>query len=407
MSISAQTLSKNNETPIVQQTVYSILFSIAFAHLLNDLMQIVIPSTYPLLKEKFNLSFTQIGLITFVFQLTASILQPFIGVYTDKKPKPYSLVIGMIFTVTGLVFLSLSTAFWMLLVSVSFVGIGSSIFHPEASRVAFLGSGGKRGLAQSIFQLGGNAGSAIGPLLVALIVAPHGQFYIIWFVITGVLGMLILSRIANWYQNHLELRASNKVILEEETVHLSKRKVNVSLAILLFLIFSKFIYMASMSNYFTFYLMNKFGLSIQDSQFYLFGFLASVAAGTLIGGPLGDRFGRKYIIWISILGAAPFTLLIPYANLFWTGILAVIIGVIIASAFSAILVFAQELMPGKVGMISGLFFGFAFGIAGIGSALLGYLADHTSIEYVYKITSFLPLIGVMTYFLPDMKKKKK
>ncbi|MBP6587749.1 MAG: MFS transporter, partial [Flavobacterium sp.] len=370
-------------------------------------MQIVIPSTYPLLKEKFNLSFTQIGLITFVFQLTASILQPFIGFYTDKKPKPYSLVIGMIFTVTGLVFLSLSSDFWMLLVSVSFVGIGSSIFHPEASRVAFLGSGGKRGLAQSIFQLGGNAGSAIGPLLVALIVAPHGQFYIIWFVITGVLGMLILSRIANWYQNHLELRASNKVILEEETVHLSKRKVNVSLAILLFLIFSKFIYMASMSNYFTFYLMNKFGLSIQDSQFYLFGFLASVAAGTLIGGPLGDRFGRKYIIWISILGAAPFTLLLPYANLFWTGILAVIIGVIIASAFSAILVFAQELMPGKVGMISGLFFGFAFGIAGIGSALLGYLADHTSIEYVYKITSFLPLIGVMTYFLPDMKKKKK
>lgn len=407
MSISAQTLSKNNETPIVQQTVYSILFSIAFAHLLNDLMQIVIPSTYPLLKEKFNLSFTQIGLITFVFQLTASILQPFIGFYTDKKPKPYSLVIGMIFTVTGLVFLSLSSDFWMLLVSVSFVGIGSSIFHPEASRVAFLGSGGKRGLAQSIFQLGGNAGSAIGPLLVALIVAPHGQFYILWFVITGVLGMLILSRIANWYQNHLELRASNKVILEEETVHLSKRKVNVSLAILLFLIFSKFIYMASMSNYFTFYLMNKFGLSIQDSQFYLFGFLASVAAGTLIGGPLGDRFGRKYIIWISILGAAPFTLLLPYANLFWTGILAVIIGVIIASAFSAILVFAQELMPGKVGMISGLFFGFAFGIAGIGSALLGYLADHTSIEYVYKITSFLPLIGVMTYFLPDMKKKKK
>ena len=406
MSISAQTLSKNNETPIVQQTVYSILFSIAFAHLLNDLMQIVIPSTYPLLKEKFNLSFTQIGLITFVFQLTASILQPFIGFYTDKKPKPYSLVIGMIFTIVGLVFLSLSTAFWMLLVSVSFVGIGSSIFHPEASRVAFLGSGGKRGLAQSIFQLGGNAGSAIGPLLVALIVAPHGQFYIIWFVVTGVLGMLILSRIANWYQNHLELRASNKVILEEETVHLSKRKVNVSLAILLFLIFSKFIYMASMFNYFTFYLMNKFGLSIQDSQFYLFGFLASVAAGTLIGGPLGDRFGRKYIIWISILGAAPFTLLLPYANLFWTGILAVIIGVIIASAFSAILVFAQELMPGKVGMISGLCFGFAFGMAGIGSALLGYLADHTSIEYVYKITSFLPLIGVMTYFLPNMKKRK-
>lgn len=406
MSTSAETITKNNDTPLVQKTVYSILFSIAFAHLLNDLMQVVIPSTYPLLKEKFNLSFTQIGLITFVFQLTASILQPFIGFYTDKKPKPYSLVFGMIFTVSGLVFLSLSTAFWMLLISVAFVGIGSSIFHPEASRVAFLGSGGKRGLAQSIFQLGGNAGSAIGPLLVALIVAPHGQSYIIWFVTAGILGMIILSKIAGWYQNHLVLRASKKVILEEETIHLSKRKVNISLAILLFLIFSKFIYMASISNYFTFYLMNKFGLSIQESQFYLFGFLASVAAGTLIGGPLGDRFGRKYIIWISILGAAPFTLLLPYVNLFWTGILAVIIGIIIASAFSAILVFAQELMPGKVGMISGLFFGFAFGIAGIGSALLGYLADHTSIEYVYKITSFLPLIGVMTYFLPDMKKKK-
>jgi FSR family fosmidomycin resistance protein-like MFS transporter len=406
MSTSAETLAKNNTTPLVQKTVYSILFSIAFAHLLNDMMQVVIPSTYPLLKEKFNLSFTQIGLITFVFQLMASILQPFIGFYTDKKPKPYSLVFGMIFTILGLIFLSLSTAFWMLLVSVAFVGIGSSIFHPEASRVAFLGSGGKRGLAQSIFQLGGNAGSAIGPLLVALVVAPHGQSYIIWFVIAGVIGMIILSKIANWYQNHLELRASKKVILEEETIHLSKRKVNIALAILLFLIFSKFIYMASMSNYFTFYLMDKFGLSIQDSQFYLFGFLASVAAGTLIGGPLGDRFGRKYIIWISILGAAPFTLLLPYADLFWTGILALIIGIIIASAFSAILVFAQELMPGKVGMISGLFFGFAFGIAGIGSAFLGYLADHTSIEYVYKITSFLPLIGVMTYFLPDMKKKK-
>ncbi|HEY6142277.1 MAG TPA: MFS transporter [Flavobacterium sp.] len=406
MSTLTNTASTVDENPIVQKTVYSILFSIAFAHLLNDLMQVVIPSTYPLLKESFNLSFTQIGLITFVFQLTASILQPFIGFYTDKKPKPYSLVIGMIFTILGLTFLSLSTAFWMLLVSVSFVGIGSSIFHPEASRVAFLGSGGKRGLAQSIFQLGGNAGSAIGPLLVALVVAPHGQSYIIWFVIAGVLGMIVLSKIAGWYQSHLELRASKKVVLEDETIHLSKRKVNISLAILLFLIFSKFVYMASMSNYFTFYLMDKFGLSIQDSQFYLFGFLASVAAGTLIGGPLGDHFGRKYIIWISILGAAPFTLLLPYANLFWTGILAVIIGVIIASAFSAILVFAQELMPGKVGMISGLFFGFAFGIAGIGSALLGYLADHTSIEYVYKITSFLPLIGVMTYFLPDMKKKK-
>ncbi|SEG06942.1 MFS transporter [Flavobacterium urumqiense] len=405
MNISSAGATKTIQAPLVQKTVYSILFSIAFAHLLNDLMQSVIPSTYPILKENFNLSFTQIGLITFVFQLTASILQPFIGLYTDKYPKPYSLVIAMLFTITGLGFLSISTSFWMLLVSVGFVGIGSSIFHPEVSRVAYLGSGGKRGLAQSIFQLGGNSGSAIGPLLVALVVAPFGQSNIIWFVTVGILGIIILSRIALWYQNHLNLRASKKIVAEDFVVPLSKRKINLSIAVLLLLIFSKFFYMASMSSYFTFYLMHKFGLTIQESQFHLFIFLASVAAGTLIGGPLGDRFGRKYIIWISILGAAPFTLLLPYANLFWTGALSVIIGIIIASAFSAILVFAQELMPGKVGMISGLFFGFAFGMGGLGSAILGYVADQTSIEYVYKLSSFLPLIGVFTYFLPNMKKK--
>ena len=405
MNISSVAATKTIQAPLVQKTVYSILFSIAFAHLLNDLMQSVIPSTYPILKENFNLSFTQIGLITFVFQLTASILQPFIGLYTDKYPKPYSLVIAMLFTITGLGFLSISTSFWMLLVSVGFVGIGSSIFHPEASRVAYLGSGGKRGLAQSIFQLGGNSGSAIGPLLVALVVAPFGQSNIIWFVTVGILGIIILSRIALWYQNHLNLRASKRIVAEDVVVPLSKRKINLSIAVLLLLIFSKFFYMASMSSYFTFYLMHKFGLTIQESQFHLFIFLASVAAGTLIGGPLGDRFGRKYIIWISILGAAPFTLLLPYANLFWTGALSVIIGIIIASAFSAILVFAQELMPGKVGMISGLFFGFAFGMGGLGSAILGYVADQTSIEYVYKLSSFLPLIGVFTYFLPNMKKK--
>jgi FSR family fosmidomycin resistance protein-like MFS transporter len=405
MNISSATASQTIQAPLVQKTVYSVLFSIAFAHLLNDLMQSVIPSTYPILKENFNLSFTQIGLITFVFQLTASILQPFIGFYTDKYPKPYSLVIAMLFTITGLGFLSISTSFWMLLVSVAFVGIGSSIFHPEASRVAYLGSGGKRGLAQSIFQLGGNTGSAIGPLLVALVVAPFGQSNIIWFVIAGILGIIILSRIALWYQNHLSLRADKKIVTEDLAVPLSKRKINLSIAVLLLLIFSKFFYMASMSSYFTFYLMHKFGLTIQESQFHLFIFLASVAAGTLIGGPLGDRFGRKYIIWISILGAAPFTLLLPYANLFWTGALSVIIGIVIASAFSAILVFAQELMPGKVGMISGLFFGFAFGMGGLGSAILGYVADQTSIEYVYKLSSFLPLIGVFTYFLPNMKKK--
>ncbi|EIA08950.1 MFS transporter [Flavobacterium frigoris] len=404
-----QTLSSTEKTisnPVLaQKTVYSILFSIAFAHLLNDLMQSVIPATYPILKDNFQLNFTQIGLITFVYQLTASLLQPFIGFYTDKKPKPYSLVIGMVFTISGLTLLSFATEFWMILAAVSLVGVGSSIFHPEASRVAFLGSGGKRGLAQSIFQLGGNTGSAIGPLMVAVIVAPYGQFYIIWFILAGFLGMWVLSRIAVWYENHLSLRASKKIVIEEDVVPLSKTKIRISIGILLLLIFSKFFYMTSMSSYFTFYLMHKFGLSIQDSQFHLFVFLASVAAGTLIGGPLGDRFGRKYIIWISILGAAPFTLLLPYADLFWTGVLSVIIGVVIASAFSAILVFAQELMPGKVGMISGLFFGFAFGMGGLGSAFLGYLADQTSIEYVYQISSYLPLIGIFTYFLPNIKKK--
>ncbi|MGO4818517.1 MFS transporter [Flavobacterium sp. W22_SRS_FP1] len=401
----SDTEEKISNPVLAQKTVYSILFSIAFAHLLNDLMQSVIPASYPILKDNFNLNFTQIGLITFVYQLTASLLQPFIGFYTDNKPKPYSLVIGMLFTISGLALLAFANHFWMILAAVSLVGIGSSIFHPEASRVAFLGSGGKRGLAQSIFQLGGNTGSAIGPLLVAVIVAPFGQFYIIWFILAGFIGIWVLAKIAVWYQDHLSLRASKKIVTEEEFVPLSKRKIKISIGILLLLIFSKFFYMTSMSSYFTFYLMHKFGLSIQDSQFHLFLFLASVAAGTLIGGPLGDRFGRKYIIWVSILGAAPFTLLLPYADLFWTGVLSVIIGVVIASAFSAILVFAQELMPGKVGMISGLFFGFAFGMGGLGSAFLGYLADKTSIEYVYQISSYLPLIGIFTYFLPNIKKK--
>ncbi|EJL61526.1 MFS transporter [Flavobacterium sp. CF136] len=405
MNTSTKTVAIDSST-LAQKTVYSVLFSIAFAHLLNDLMQSVIPSTYPILKQNFNLSFTQVGLITFVFQVTASLLQPFVGFYTDKKPKPYSLVAAMIFTISGLALLSVSSSFWMLLVSVALVGVGSSIFHPEASRVAFLGSGGKRGLAQSIFQLGGNAGSAIGPLLVALVVAPHGQSYVIWFVLAGVLGIMILSRIAVWYANHMSLRTLGKAGLEEDKMQLSNRKITISIIVLLLLIFSKFFYMASMSSYFTFYLISKFGLSVQDSQFYLFLFMASVAAGTLIGGPLGDHFGRKYIIWFSILGAAPFTLLLPYANLFWTAVLAVIIGVVIASAFSAILVYAQELKPGKVGMISGLFFGFAFGMGGLGSAVLGYIADKTSIEYVYTISSYLPLIGVLAYFLPNIQKKK-
>lgn len=392
----------------IQKTIYPILFTISFTHLLNDMLQAVIPSVYPLFKAEFNLSFSQIGLITLTYQLTASLLQPFVGHFSDKKPKPYSLAIGMGFTLIGLVFISMAASFAAILISVGFIGIGSSIFHPEASRVAHLASGGKKGLAQSIFQLGGNAGSAIGPLLAALIVIPYGQFYIIWFGIAAVAGILILIQIGKWYKDHLDLKTKSKIQSLDEVKHtLSKGRVVGSIVILLILIFSKYFYMASMTSYFTFYLIDKFHISVQQSQLYLFAFLAAVAAGTMIGGPLGDRFGRKYIIWISILGVAPFTLLLPYTGLFLTGVLAVIIGVIISSAFSAILVYATELIPGKVGMIAGLFFGFAFGMGGVGSAVLGKLADHTSIEYVFKVCAFLPLIGVITGFLPNIEKKKK
>lgn len=393
---------------IVQKTIYSILFIISFSHFINDLLQAVIPSVYPLFKEKFNLSFAQIGMITFTYQLTASILQPFVGMYTDKKSKPYSLIVGMSFTLLGLFFVSIASSFTYLLLAVSLIGIGSSIFHPESSRVAHLASGGKRGLAQSIFQLGGNAGSAVGPLLAALIVIPYGQFYIIWFCLIALIGIFVLYRIAIWYSAHLELKRQNKEASHEIFTHqLSKKRVVFSLIILLILIFSKYFYLASITSYYTFFLIDKFNVSIQESQIYLFAFLGAVAAGTLIGGPLGDRFGRKYVIWISILGVAPFTLLLPYASLFWVGILSVIIGLIISSAFSAILVYATELLPGKVGLVAGLFFGFAFGMGGLGSAILGKLADLTSIAYVFKICAFLPLIGVITGFLPNIEGKKR
>lgn len=392
---------------LAQQTVFSILFTISFTHFINDMLQAVIPAVYPILKTKFSLSFTEVGLITLTYQLTASILQPFIGFYTDKKPRPYSLAIGMGFTLVGLAAVAVASSFLNILLAVSLIGIGSSIFHPESSRVAHLASGGKRGLAQSIFQLGGNAGSAIGPLLAAIIVVPYGQFNIIWFCLAAIVGIVILSGIAKWYQEHLNLKAKNKLAVSEEKHHsLSKQKVIVSLGILLVLIFSKYFYMASMTSYYTFYLIDKFHLSVQESQIYLFAFLGAVAAGTLFGGALGDRFGRKYIIWISILGVAPFTLLLPYVSLFWTGILSVIIGLIISSAFSAILVYATELVPGKVGLIAGLFFGLAFGMGGLGSAVLGKLADTTSIEYVFKICAFLPLIGVLTSFLPNIEARK-
>ncbi|MFD2601064.1 MFS transporter [Flavobacterium suzhouense] len=388
---------------IVQKTVYSILFSVAIAHMLNDLLQAVIPAVYPILKDKYNLTFTQIGLITFSYQLAASILQPFVGFYTDKKPQPYSKMFGMLFTLAGIVLLSYAASFGFILLSVVLVGIGSSIFHPEASRVSYLASGGKRGLAQSIFQIGGNTGTAIGPLLIAWIVVPHDQHYIIWFSAIAIVAMAVLWRIGNWYFHHLNLNAGNKkeIVLPD----LSQRRIVISVIILLVLIFSKYFYVASITSYFTFYLIDKFHLSVQDAQYHLFIFLLSLAIGTLLGGPLGDKFGRKYVIWFSVLGVAPFALMLPYANLFWTTILSVIIGTLLASAFPAILVYAQELLPKKLGMVSGLFYGFAFGMGGLGAAILGYMAEKTSIDYVYDICAYLPLIGVIAMFLPNLKKK--
>jgi len=392
----------------IEKTVYPILFAISFSHLLNDTIQSLIPAIYPIIKNSYHLSFSQIGLITLTFQLAASLLQPFVGMYTDKKPQPYSLAIGMSFTLTGLVILSLSTNFHLILLSVAMVGIGSSIFHPESSRMAHTAAGVQPGLAQSIFQLGGNTGSSIGPLLAAWIIVPHGQFSIIWFSLIALLAIFILTKVGNWYKMHMvRIKAKQKHKAAGLTTTFSKRKVAFSVVILLILIFSKYFYMASFTSYFTFYLINKFHVSIQSSQIYLFVFLFSIAAGTLIGGPIGDRVGRKYVIWFSILGTAPFALLLPYANLFWTGVLIVPIGIILASAFSAILVYAQELIPGKVGLVAGLFFGFAFGMGGIGSALLGNLADKTSILHVFHLCSFLPLIGILTGLLPNIEGSRK
>ena len=390
-------------TNVARATVFPILLSISFSHLLNDSIQSLIPSIYPIVKKTFQLSFAPVGLITFTFQLTASLLQPFVGYYTDRNPKPFSLAIGMSFTLAGLIFLSFSNSFGTILLSVGLIGVGSSIFHPEASKVAYMASGGKRGLAQSIFQVGGNAGSALGPLLAAIIVVPYGRSHILYFGVLAMVAILVLITIGNWYKTNTHLiKPKHNIESSDNIPALSKKKITFAVVILLLLIFSKYFYLASMSSYYTFYLINKFGLSVQNSQIHLFIFLAAVAAGTFIGGPLGDRFGRKYVIWFSILGVAPFTLLLPHVNLFWTTILSVFIGFILSSAFSAILVYAQELMPGKVGMVSGLFFGFAFGMGGIGSAVLGVLADHTSIIFVYNVCAFLPLIGLITGFLPNI-----
>jgi FSR family fosmidomycin resistance protein-like MFS transporter len=385
-------------------TAFSILAAISFCHFLNDMVQSLIPAIYPLLKSAFHLDFGQIGLITLTGQTTASLLQPLVGLYTDRRPKPYSLTAGMGFTLVGLLLLSLAPSFGRILVAVALVGVGSAVFHPESSRVARMASGGQHGLAQSLFQVGGNAGSALGPLLAAFIVLPRGQSSIAWFSLAALLAIIVLTNVGSWSKKHHQAKAKSRLAHADHRPVVSSRKVVLSVAILIALVFSKYFYLASLITYYTFYLMQKFHVSVQNAQVHLFVFLGAVAAGTIIGGPIGDRFGRKYVIWCSILGVLPFTLLLPYANLFWTGILSVVIGLILASAFSAILVYAQDLIPGKVGMISGLFFGLAFGMGGVGAALLGELADHTSIDFVYKVCAFLPVIGLLTAFLPNLEK---
>jgi MFS transporter, FSR family, fosmidomycin resistance protein len=390
--------------PVVDRTALNVLVALSVSHLLNDTLQSLIPALYPVLKVSFQLSFAQIGLITFAFQVTASLLQPVVGAYTDRRPKPYSLAFGMGITLVGLVLLARAGNFHFLMLAAALVGTGSSIFHPEASRLARLASGGRHGFAQSLFQVGGNLGSSLGPLLAAAVVVPHGQLHVLWFTLLAFAGIVLLTRVGGWYQRHLSARHARPSPAVAATTPLSRRRVALALAVLGALIFSKYFYLASLTNYYTFYLIAKFGVSVPRAQVFLFVFLFAVAAGTIIGGPVGDRIGRKYVIWASILGVAPFTLVLPWVGLGWTVGLTVIIGVILASAFSAILVYAQELVPGKVGLIAGLFFGFAFGMAGIGSALLGKLADHTSIEHVFRVCSFLPLIGLLTAFLPNLER---
>ncbi|MFG7145160.1 MFS transporter [Burkholderia pseudomallei] len=384
----------------VSRTVYPVLGAISFSHLLNDMIQSLILAIYPMLKSEFSLSFAQIGLITLTYQITASLLQPVIGLYTDKRPQPFSLPVGMGFTLTGLLLMAFAPTFPFLLVAAALVGCGSSVFHPESSRVARMASGGRHGLAQSLFQVGGNAGSSLGPLLAALIVIPHGQRSIAWFSAAALVAIFVLVQIGRWYRRH---PAAKKKAAHAAHPTLSRRQVGLALGVLVMLVFSKYFYLASINSYFTFYLIDKFHLSVQAAQIHLFVFLAAVAAGTIIGGPVGDRIGRKYVIWTSILGVAPFTLMLPYANLFWTTVLTIVIGVALASAFAAIIVYGQELIPGKVGTVAGLFFGLSFGLGGVGAAVLGQLADATSIAFVYKVCSFLPLIGVLTVFLPNVE----
>ena len=403
-------LQATSNTPVLPNnlstTVLPVILAIGFVHMMNDLIQSILPAIYPMIKENYHLTFQQIGLITLVYQMTASLLQPAIGLYTDKHAKPYLLPIGMCFTLTGLILLATAHSFAMILFAAALTGIGSSVFHPEASRIARMASGGRFGLAQSMFQVGGNTGSALGPLLAAAIVLQYGQLTILWFAVCAVIAIFVLVKISRWVVRTGQNAASkkNRTIIAH---HLSKNQVIFALGVLAFLVFSKYIYMSSLTNYYAFYLMERFALTARQAQLYLFLFLGSAAAGTFIGGPIGDRVGRKWVIWVSILGVSPFTLMLPYANLFWTGILTVVIGLIIASAFSAIVVYAQELVPGKVGTIAGVFFGLMFGIGGVGAAVLGEVADRTSIGFVYQVCSFFPLLGIFTILLPNIEKKKQ
>ena len=383
---------------------FAVLGAVSFCHLLNDMMQSLLPAIYPALKSDFGLSFGQIGLITLTYQITASILQPLVGLYADKRPTPLALPGGTLFSLAGLAVLSQAHSYWLVLVGAALLGVGSSVFHPESSRVARMAAGGRHGLAQSLFQVGGNAGQALGPLAAALVVVRWGQSSLAFFALLALLSGAVLWNVAMWYRHHglSRLKSGEHGALK---VDLPQGHAARGIAILLALIFSKYVYLASLTSYFTFYLIHRFGLSVQNAQLHLFAFLAAVAVGTFAGGPLGDRFGRKYVIWFSILGALPFTLLLPHVGLFWTGPLTVVIGLILASAFPAIVVFAQELVPGKVGMISGLFFGFSFGMGGLGAAVLGWLADRTGIETVYQICAFLPAIGLLTAFLPTIERR--
>jgi MFS transporter, FSR family, fosmidomycin resistance protein len=386
-----------------QETTFAVLFAVSFCHLLNDMMQALLPAIYPTLKSEFHLSFLQIGFVTMASQMTASLLQPAVGFYADKRPMPFSLPIGMVFTLFGLVTLSIAQSYGIILAAAAMIGLGSSVFHPESSRVARMASGGRYGLAQAMFQVGGNIGSAFGPLTAAIVVMRWGQRSIAWYSLAALTAIFVLANVGVWYKRHGLTRLKNAARHLDDTSGLSRREIITAIAILLLLIFSKYFYLTGLTNYYTFYLIHKFHVSVESAQLHLFGFLAPVAIGTFLGGPLGDRFGRKYVIWFSILGALPFTLMLPYANLFWTGVLAAIIGMVISSAFAAIVVYGQELLPSKVGLIAGLFFGFSFGMAAIGAAVLGKIADMTSIEFVYSVCSFLPLLGLFAAFLPNIE----